>query len=92
MFRSIRIALIFLAAIVAAPAPATAANRIDRVEPTSWWVGMKDPRLQLLVHGTNVAALEPAVDHPGVTIVGTDRVANPNYLFLNLHIAPDARR
>ena len=37
---------------VASSAPALAAGRIDRVEPASWWVGMKDDRLQLLVHGT----------------------------------------
>ena len=34
---------------------AAAADRIERVEPASWWVGMKDDRLQLLVHGDRVA-------------------------------------
>lgn len=68
-----------------------AAARIERVEPASWWVGMKDDRLQLLVHGRNLAPLEPAIDHPGVTIAGVERVANPNYLFVDLRIAPDTK-
>lgn len=68
---------------------APAAERIERVEPSSWWVGMKDPRLQLLVHGTKVAELEPAIDYAGVAITGVERVANPNYLFVNLTVAPD---
>lgn len=68
---------------------APAAERIERVEPASWWVGMKDPRLQLLVHGPKVAELEPAIDYAGVSITSVERVANPNYLFVNLTVAPD---
>jgi glycosidase len=70
---------------------ATAAERIARIEPASWWVGMKDPRLQLLVHGPKAAELEPAIDYAGVAITSVERVANPNYLFVNLTLAPDTR-
>ena len=66
-----------------------AADRIERVEPPSWWVGMKDDRLQLLVYGQRVAELQPEIAHPGVTITGTERVDNPDYLFVNLRIAPE---
>ena len=52
---------------------APAAERIERVEPSSWWVGMKDPRLQLLVHGPKVAELEPAIDYAGVAIKSVER-------------------
>lgn len=68
--------------------PVFAADRIERVEPASWWVGMQDERLQLLVHGTEVAQLVPTLQYPGVTLVGLERVENPNYLFVNLRIAP----
>jgi glycosidase len=68
-----------------------AAERIDRVEPLSWWVGMKHEQLQLLVHGDRVAELEPALQYAGVSIASVDRVENPNYLFVNLRIAPDAQ-
>ena len=64
-------------------------DRIDRIEPASWWVGMQDDRLQLLVHGDRIAELEPALQYTGVSIESVERVENPNYLFLNLRIAPD---
>jgi glycosidase len=67
-----------------------AAPVIERVEPRSWWVGMKDERLQLLVHGPSVAGLEPSLRHPGVTLEGVERVANANYLFVNLRISSQA--
>jgi neopullulanase len=67
------------------------ADRVERIEPLSWWVGMKDDRLQLMVHGDRVAELKPALQHAGVSIESVERVANPNYLFINLRIAPDTR-
>ena len=70
---------------------AVAADRIERVEPSSWWVGMKDDRLQLLVHGDRVADLAPRLTYPGVSITGVERVENPNYLFVNLRIAPETK-
>ena len=68
-----------------------AADRLERIEPASWWVGMKDDRLQLLVHGDRIAELEPAIGYPGVSIEKVERVANPDYLFVDLRIAPDTR-
>ncbi|NJD32278.1 MAG: alpha-amlyase [Gammaproteobacteria bacterium] len=65
-----------------------AADRIERIEPASWWIGMKDDRLQLLVHGDRIAELEPALQYAGVSITGVERVQNPNYLFLDLRIDP----
>ncbi|MCM2310659.1 MAG: alpha-amylase family glycosyl hydrolase, partial [Steroidobacteraceae bacterium] len=70
---------------------AAAADRIERIEPESWWVGMKDDRLQLMVHGERVAELEPSLKHAGVSIESVERVANPNYLFINLRVAPQTQ-
>lgn len=85
-------ALLRLLALVAALAlPAFgAAQSLQRVEPPSWWVGMQHPRLQLMVHGPRIAETTPALQHPGVRLVSTTRTANPNYLFIDLEIAPDA--
>ena len=30
---------------------------ITCVNPTNWWVGMKEPKLQLLIHGLNAGTL-----------------------------------
>lgn len=51
---------------------------------------MQDSSLELLVHGQGIAALEPALDQPGVRLVDVQRTNNPNYLFLELELAPDA--
>ena len=64
---------------------------IDRVNPTNWWVGMKNPNVQLLVHGPGAGTLAYTVNYPGVKLVKSSTVENPNYAFLNLTIAPTAR-
>jgi glycosidase/predicted alpha/beta superfamily hydrolase len=70
---------------------ANADGRIDRIEPASWWAGMQDGRLQLLVHGERIAELQPSIAYPGVTMQGVKRADNPNYLFIDLALAPDVR-
>ena len=64
------------------------AAEISRVDPAFWWVGMKNPKLQLLVHGDNIAARNVKLNYPGVKLVRVNKVENPNYLFLDLEIAP----
>ncbi len=44
-----------------------------------------------MVHGPRVAELNPAVDYPGVRLASVTRLANPDYLFLNLRLDRDAR-
>lgn len=52
---------------------------------------MHEQRLQLMVHGDRIGELAPALDYPGVRIAGVTRVANRNYLFIDLVIAEQAR-
>ena len=66
-------------------------HAIDHLEPASWWVGMKHDRVELMVHGDHIAALVPKVSHPGVSIANVAKVDNPNYLFVTLAIAADAK-
>ncbi len=62
-----------------------------RVHPPFWWVGMDHGPLQILIYDTDISRAEVSVDHPGVTLLGLERVENPNYLFVNLDIGPGAR-
>ena len=66
------------------------AQSIDCVEPPYWWVGMKQPALQVMLHGEALGALTPEVVYKGVTLNRAVPVENPNYLFLYLDIASDA--
>src|ERR1700759_4676200 len=80
-----------LAANAAAPDVPPMPAQIERIEPAFWWVGMKSDKLQLLVHGPRIADAAPQIgDAHGVRIESVSRVANPNYLFIDLRIAPDA--
>jgi glycosidase len=65
--------------------------QVDHVEPPSWWVGMHEHRLELMLHGKGLAALTPRlVNAPGVQITGS-APGSANYLFIDLDIAPDTK-
>ncbi|MCU0355703.1 MAG: glycoside hydrolase family 13 protein [Cytophagales bacterium] len=64
---------------------------LTHVEPAFWWTGMKNPNLQVLVHGPGIGQAAVSMSQPGVTLAGVDKVENPNYLFLNLRVASNAQ-
>lgn len=66
-------------------------QRLKRVEPANWWLGMKDNGLQLLVYGENIGKTTPEIDNGGMSIVAVHTVQSPNYLFIDLKIAEDAK-
>ena len=61
--------------------------QVQRIDPTNWWVGMKNPKLQVLIYGNNIADCTLALNYPGVTLEKITKVENPNYLFVDLNIA-----
>ena len=64
---------------------------VERINPTNWYVGMKNPKLQLLVYGKNIKDFEVKINYQGVTLEKINKVENPNYLFLDLNIAPETK-
>ncbi len=64
---------------------------IQRINPTNWYVGMKNTKLQLLVYGKNINDCEVKINYSGVTLEKINKVENPNYLFLDLNIAPTTK-
>ena len=63
---------------------------IERMDPACWWVGMKNPELQIMVYGENIADAQVHIDYPGVRLKEAVGVENPNYLFLYLDISEKA--
>ena len=57
---------------------------LDRIEPMFWFTGMHNPRVQLLVHGNDIADTEVQLSYPGVILEKVNKVENANYLFLDL--------
>lgn len=68
-----------------------AQSKLERIEPMNWWVGMHNPKLQLLIHGTQIAAYEVRINYPGVKLLEVHKVENPNYLFADLEISAAAK-
>ncbi|AWW00477.1 glycoside hydrolase family 13 protein [Arcticibacterium luteifluviistationis] len=66
------------------------AQHIERVEPSNWWIGMKEPMVQLLVHGNQISDFAPSFKYKGVKIEAVHKTENPNYLFLDLIISKKA--
>jgi glycosidase len=62
-----------------------------KVYPTHWWTGMKNTKLQLMIHGDNALPASATVNYPGVRLVKTTQPENKNYVFADLEISPAAR-
>ncbi len=66
------------------------AQQPQHVEPPFWWTDMKHSELQILVHGEDIGYSTPEFNYNGVKLKQTIKVKNPNYLFLDLEISPQA--
>lgn len=68
-------------------ATASAATTISRIDPTDWYVGMKDPCLQLMVYGKDVKNVKQVTtDYAGVKVDSIVRLDSPNYLLVYLNL------
>lgn len=60
--------------------------------PTNWWVGMINPKLQLMLHGKDIGKAQIAVaDYPGVVVEKIQPAENPNYVFVDLLVTSAAQ-
>ncbi|SEH44553.1 glycoside hydrolase family 13 protein [Chryseobacterium culicis] len=57
---------------------------LERVEPAFWWKGMKNPELQILVYGKDIAHNEVVLSD-GIHIKDIRKVENPNYVFITVN-------
>lgn len=84
----------FMAVSCAGFQAAYAANvpvKIEHMEPPHWWVGMKNTRLQIMLHGANITQFQPSIAQAGVRIDRVTRTTNPNYLFIDLQLAANTK-
>jgi len=61
-------------------------SSLERVEPTNWWVGLKNTSLQLLVKEENIGHSKPSISYAGVSIEKVHKARSENYLFIDLSI------
>lgn len=63
------------------------AMEIKKVVPSFWWAGMKNPELQILLYGEDLALSDVSVSGEGIYLKETVRQDNPNYLLLYLDLS-----
>ena len=87
MKRIILLTAILMANVMTMSAAKKSTIVIDRIEPTDWFVGMKNPSVQLMVYGKGIRDAEAVTtDYPGVTIDSLVRLDSPNYLLVYLNV------
>lgn len=63
------------------------AMEIKKMAPSFWWAGMKNPELQILLYGEDLALSDVSVSGEGIYLKETVRQDNPNYLLLYLDLS-----
>ncbi len=63
------------------------AQKIDKIEPPNWWIGMKHDQVELLIHGENVSSYTPSINNNSIDLKQVKRTDNKNYLFLTLDVS-----
>ena len=87
MKRIILLTAILMANVMTMSAAKKSTTVIDRIEPTDWFVGMKNPSVQLMVYGKGIRDAEAVTtDYPGVTVDSLVRLDSPNYLLVYLNV------
>ena len=59
---------------------------IKKVAPTFWWAGMKNPELQVLLYGEDIASSEVSISSKDIYLKEIVRQSNSNYLIIYLDL------
>ena len=70
--------------------PVLSGVKIQKVEPAFWWSGMKNPELQILLYGTDIATDSVSITASDIRVKEIVKLQNPNYLLLYLDLSETA--
>ena len=62
-----------------------------QIEPMNWWVGMKNPNLQLVLRGENIQGAQVKSAKAGLKVLKIHHAESPNYLFVDVIIDKAAK-
>lgn len=68
-----------------------AAINVSKIDPPCWYVGMKNPELQLMVSGQGIGDASVSLNYPGVSLSSTVKVESNNYLIVYLHLDKEVK-
>ena len=78
--------LIFSISLLLSAMTMNGAVKVNKIEPADWFVGMKNPSLQLMVYGKDIKNSNVKVDYAGVRLDSVVRLDSPNYLLVYLNV------
>lgn len=78
--------LLFTVSMPIAARQRPSAPVISRIDPASWFAGMQDPTLQLMVYGRDIKFSDVSTDYPNARIDSIVRLDSPNYLLVYLNL------
>ena len=64
--------------------------KIQKAEPAFWWTGMKNPELQIILYGTDIATDSVSITASDIRVKEIVKLQNPNYLLLYLDLSETA--
>ena len=70
--------------------PDATSQEVARVEPLSWWIGMKT-ELQLMIQGPEVSSYDIAVSGKGLSVKAVHKADSPNFVFVDVEVASSAK-
>ncbi len=65
----------------------TYSQKINRIEPPNWWVGMNNNQVELLMYGENISSYSPSINNKTIDLKQVKRTENKNYLFLTVDVS-----
>lgn len=66
-------------------------EKFIQIEPMNWWVGMKNPNLQLVLRGENLKGAQVKSAKAGLKVLKIHNAESPNYLFVDVYIDKSAK-
>ncbi|WP_111443881.1 cyclomaltodextrinase N-terminal domain-containing protein [Breznakibacter xylanolyticus] len=64
---------------------------VKSIQPSTWWVGLNNPKLTLLISGKNLSNNQVHTSSGDVRVLTTRAADHDNYLFVDLEILPSAK-
>lgn len=58
-------------------------SQVEKIEPPFWWSNMKNPELQLVIYGNNIAKYDVLISD-NIKIINIRKTENPNYQFITV--------
>lgn len=63
------------------------AINVEKIAPSFWWSGMKNPELQILLYGNQISSADVTLAGKGIILKEVVKQDNPNYLLLYLDLS-----